>query len=94
MIKGIYGKYGVFSQIPDEAAKSEIITDYSREVPLVDDVYIDFSQSAPGKTGDNTDLALEGNGFFAIRTEAGARYATASETIKYVADVLQSVSTE
>ncbi|UCC78321.1 MAG: flagellar basal-body rod protein FlgF [Candidatus Zixiibacteriota bacterium] len=69
-----FKKDGVFLQVLDEVSRKEIITDHPWEVPMIDDVYIDFSQGDLEKTDANTDLAIDGDGFFAIQTGSGTMY--------------------
>ncbi|MGI5970211.1 MAG: flagellar basal-body rod protein FlgF [Oscillospiraceae bacterium] len=40
----------------------------------IDQVYTDFSQGSTESTGKQTDLAIYGDGFFAVETPAGERY--------------------
>lgn len=43
----------------------------------LDEVTTSFAQGAPEQTGQNTDLALMGDGFFVVETAAGLRYTRA-----------------
>lgn len=59
----------------------EVLTDAvdkSSDVPwqtrMVDGVYIDFSQGSLERTDKDTDIAIEGNGFFVVKTDNGNRY--------------------
>jgi flagellar basal body rod protein FlgG len=47
------------------------------EIPLVEDRYTEFRQSPLLETGVGTDLALQGEGFFAVETPRGIRYTRA-----------------
>lgn len=49
----------------------------AREVPMVEDRYTEYQQSAFQETGLSTDLALRGDGFFAVETPRGLRYTRA-----------------
>lgn len=69
-----YKKDGVFLQVLSEAAQNEIITDHPWEVPMVDDIYVDFSQGDLEKTGNDMNMAIDGDGFFAIQTSSGLMY--------------------
>ena len=69
-----FKKDGVFIQMLDEATQKAIVTDHPWEVPMVDDVYIDFSQGDLEKTDIRTNFAIDGDGFFAIQTEQGTLY--------------------
>lgn len=48
--------------------------DLLSEMPLIDDRYTEFQQGALQETASSTDLALEGEGFFAVETSRGLRY--------------------
>ena len=39
-----------------------------------DTLYVDYSQGAPEETGLNLDFAIQGDGFFAVQTDAGTEY--------------------
>jgi flagellar basal-body rod protein FlgF len=68
-----YKKDGAFlHQLED--AQSDLITDSDWEIPMVDGVYIDFSQGSPRETKRPLDVAIEGEGFFVVKTAAGDRY--------------------
>jgi len=69
-----FKKDGVFLQVLDEATQKEIVTDHPWEVPMVDDIYIDFSQGDLEKTDIDTNCAIDGDGFFAVQTESGVMY--------------------
>ena len=69
-----FKKDGVFLQVLDKVAQKEIITDHPWEVPMVDDIYIDFSQGDLEKTNVDTNFAIDGDGFFAVQTESGIMY--------------------
>ncbi|OQX92729.1 MAG: flagellar basal-body rod protein FlgF [candidate division Zixibacteria bacterium 4484_95] len=55
-------------------AKNGLMTDLKWEVPMVDGVYIDFSQGFTRQTERPLDVAIEGNGFFVVSTPEGERY--------------------
>jgi len=74
-----YKKDGVFLQVLSEAAQKEIITDHPWEVPMVDDIYVDFSQGDLEKTGNDTNIAIDGDGFFAIQTSSGLMYSRSGD---------------
>ncbi len=69
-----FKKDGVFLQHLNDASDGSLITDLPWETPMVNDIYIDFSQGALEKTDNRLNLALEGDGFFAVQSEAGIRY--------------------
>ena len=69
-----FKKDGVFLKMLDEATQKTIVTDHPWEVPMVDDVYIDFSQGDLEKTDSQTNFAIDGDGFFAVQTEFGTLY--------------------
>ncbi len=58
-----FKKDGVFLEVLDRATQKEIITDQPWEIPMVDDVSIDFSQGDLEKTDANTDFALRAEAF-------------------------------
>ncbi len=47
------------------------------EMPMIEDRYTQFLQSGLQETGNPTDVALEGSGFFAVETARGTRYTRA-----------------
>lgn len=47
------------------------------EVPVVEDRFTEFRQSAQVETGVATDVALDGEGFFSVETPRGVRYTRA-----------------
>lgn len=51
-----------------------LITDLEWEVPMIDGVYIDFSQGQIRQTERPLDVAIEGEGFFVIKSPEGERY--------------------
>ncbi len=69
-----FKKDGIFLQVLNDASKESLITDVPWETPMVDGIYTDFSQGDLEDTGNDKNLALEGNGFFVVETEAGPRY--------------------
>jgi flagellar basal-body rod protein FlgF len=69
-----FKKDGIFLQHLNNAADGSLITDLPWEIPMVNDIYIDFSQGALERTDNQLNLALEGDGFFVIQTDAGIRY--------------------
>jgi flagellar basal-body rod protein FlgF len=73
-----YKKDGVFLQELKQA-QSGIITDLDWEIPMVDDVYIDFSQGQLSKTERPLDVAIQGDGFFVVQTPDGTRYTRSGE---------------
>lgn len=61
----------VFSKVLREVGRS---IDLLRDVQKSQQLYIDFSQGFVHRTGRALDLALEGNGFFVVRTPRGERF--------------------
>ncbi len=57
-----------------EKASGDLITDMDWEVPMIDGIYVDFSQGSPRQTMQPLDVAIEGEGFFVVKTPAGDRY--------------------
>lgn len=57
-----------------EKARADLITDFDWEIPFIDDIYVDFSQGSPRQTLQPLDLAIEGDGFFVVKTPAGDRF--------------------
>lgn len=47
------------------------------EIPMVEDRFTEFGQSAFVETGVATDVALDGEGFFSVETPRGVRYTRA-----------------
>jgi len=73
-----FKKDGVFlKQLSD--AQQGIMTDLEWEIPMVDDVYVDFSQGQVQRTGQVLDIAIEGEGFFVVNTPNGERYTRGGE---------------
>lgn len=73
-----YKKDGVFLHQLQQA-KDGIITDLDWEIPMVDEIYIDFSNGQVRQTEQPLDVAIEGNGFFVVQTSAGERYSRNGE---------------
>lgn len=55
---------------------------------------LDFSQGQVGVTGNPLDLALEGDGFFAIQTARGIRYTRQGEFSRTSTGILQDIQGE
>jgi flagellar basal-body rod protein FlgF len=73
-----YKKDGAFlHQLED--AKKNLITDADWEIPMIDGVFIDYSQGFARKTEQPLDVAIEGDGFFTVMTPQGERYTRAGE---------------
>jgi flagellar basal-body rod protein FlgF len=64
----------VFMQVMKAATDDNKLTGEPWETPMVDGTYVDFEQGAVERTDNPNDLAIEGNGFFAIDTPNGTRY--------------------
>lgn len=47
------------------------------EMPMIEDRYTEFRQSGLQETASDTDVALEGSGFFTVETPRGTRYTRA-----------------
>ncbi|MCP4581895.1 MAG: flagellar basal-body rod protein FlgF [candidate division Zixibacteria bacterium] len=70
-----YKKDNVFlQQLENAKQKAGLVTDLEWEIPMVDDVYIDFGQGQLSQTNQPLDIALEGEGFFVVDTPDGERY--------------------
>lgn len=70
-----YKEDNVFLQQLDKAKnQAGLVTDLEWEIPMVDDVYIDYGQGQLEQTGNPLDVALEGEGFFAVQTDRGEKY--------------------
>ncbi len=67
----------VFMQVLSDASSEAKISGQPWEKPMVDGIYIDFEQGSVERTDDNKDVAIEGNGFFALQTPAGESYTRA-----------------
>ncbi len=74
-----FKKDDVFLKTLSDAQKGDIITDFPWETPMADEVYIDYQQGSLEKTDGENDLAIEGNGFFAVETQKGTRYTRGGE---------------
>ena len=68
-----FKKDGAFIHQLEEAQKG-LITDSDWEIPMVDGIYIDYQQGFSRQTQRPLDVAIEGEGFFAINTPEGERY--------------------
>jgi flagellar basal body rod protein FlgG len=69
-----------FSSYLSGAAAEAILAGESKtlsEMPMIEDRYTEFRQSGLQETGNPTDVALEGSGFFVVDTPRGARYTRA-----------------
>ncbi len=66
----------VFEEFIGRVARSDKMTNHDRQVSFVRDraTWIDFSQGTMERTGNPTDVAINGKGFFAVQTPAGERY--------------------
>jgi len=73
-----YKKDGVFTQELSKATRRQAakITDW--EQPMVDEVYVDFTQGTFNKTGASLDMAIDGDGFFTLQFEDGSTVLTRS----------------
>lgn len=70
-----YKKDSVFLQQLEKAqGNRSIITDLDWEIPMVDEVYIDFEQGNLQDTQNPLNVAIDGKGFFVIDTPQGERY--------------------
>ncbi|MCJ7507299.1 MAG: flagellar basal-body rod protein FlgF [candidate division Zixibacteria bacterium] len=65
---------GVFLKVLSEEQKRIISTQSDWEEPMADEIYVDFQQGKLDFTGDNLNVALEGDGFFVVSTPYGERY--------------------
>jgi len=66
----------VFEEFIGRVARSDNMTNRDRQVSFVRDraTWIDFSSGAMERTGNATDVAINGKGFFAVQTPNGERY--------------------
>ncbi|WP_137043952.1 flagellar basal-body rod protein FlgF [Pseudolabrys sp. FHR47] len=66
----------VFEEFIGKVARSDNMSNRDRQVSFVRDraTWTDFSQGSMERTGNATDVAINGNGFFAVQTPAGERY--------------------
>ncbi len=72
-----YKKDSVFLQHLENAKRNDnrgIVTDLEWEVPMVDEVYIDFEPGQLVDTENPLNAAIDGKGFFVIETPEGERY--------------------
>ncbi len=65
---------GAFLKVLSDVEKKSIPTQSDWEEPMLDELYVDFSQGRLDLTGDNLDAAIEGDGFFVVSTPYGERY--------------------
>ena len=53
-------------------AQQKVVPKQERwEIPMMDDVYTDYSQGVLERTGDDLNIGLDGNGFMAVQTPDG-----------------------
>jgi flagellar basal-body rod protein FlgF len=69
-----FKKDEVFLQVLSDAAKEMTPKEFDWEIPMLDDIYVDFEQGSIEMTQNDLDLAIEGDGFFVINTPSGTRY--------------------
>ena len=69
-----FKKDRIFIEAVGDAIARQIKTDFDWQKPLIDKSFVDFSQAEIDKTGNELDVAIEGNGFFVVDTENGNRY--------------------
>lgn len=75
-----YKQDNVFlQQLENAKNQAGLVTDLQWEIPMVDDVYIDYGQGQLEETGNPLDVALEGNGFFVVQTDQGEKYSRSGE---------------
>lgn len=73
-----YKKDGVFTQELSRAEQRHAAKRSDWEQPMVDDVFVDFSQGVFNKTGSSLDMAIDGEGFFQLQFEDGSTVLTRS----------------
>lgn len=66
-----YKKDSVFVQELSKAQRGSIPRKSDWEAPMIDQVYTDFGQGSFDQTGSQLDVAIEGEGFFVVKTEQG-----------------------
>lgn len=66
----------VFEEFIGRVARSDNMANRDRQVSFVRDraTWIDFSSGSMERTGNPTDVAISGKGFFAVQTPKGERY--------------------
>lgn len=66
----------VFEEFIGRVARSDNMSNRDRQVSFVRDraTWTDFSQGSMERTGNATDVAIDGKGMFAVQTPAGERY--------------------
>jgi flagellar basal-body rod protein FlgF len=74
-----FKKDDVFMQVLSQASEESKLSGEPWETPMVDGTYVDFEQGATERTDNPDDLAIEGDGFFAIETPNGTRYTRAGD---------------
>ena len=86
---GFKAKYPTFKEVVSELNGVENAS--QRHVEL-DSVYTDFSQGAFVETGNQTDVAILGEGFFVVDTAEGERYTRSGAFLLSDAGKLVTVS--
>ena len=66
-----YKKDSVFVQELSQAQQRSSPRKSDWQAPMIDQVYTDFSQGSFDRTGAPLDVAIDGDGFFVVRTEQG-----------------------
>lgn len=69
-----YKRESVFLRQLDSAQARLSKTESEWQTPMIDDIYTDYSRGALEYTGDNLDLAIDGDGFFVVQTPDGELY--------------------
>jgi len=85
-----FKKDAVFSRELSKAEKKVAHRRTDWEKPMVDDLYTDYSQGHFSKTGNQFDLAIEGDGFFTLQLDDGTTALTRSGSFSVSSDGLLS----
>lgn len=77
-----FKKDSVFVGELTKAEQRSIPTKSDWETPMIDQVYTDQSQGSFDQTGNNLDLAIDGDGFFVVQNEDGSEGLTRNGAFK------------
>ncbi|MEE9554270.1 MAG: flagellar basal-body rod protein FlgF [candidate division Zixibacteria bacterium] len=67
-----FKKDDIFLEVLTDAVNGS--SDRPWQTRMVDGIYVDFTQGSHQRTNIDTNLALEGDGFFVVNTDQGTRY--------------------
>lgn len=73
-----FKRQNVFMEELSRAREKTVPTQERWEIPMTDDIYTDFSQGVLERTGDDLNIALDGDGFMVVQTVEGEQLYTRS----------------